>query len=112
MFRSTGRRRGKLTCRTIGQGTGWAFTGLSKSITKHETVEVLGVPPNGILVRSADGRESNISSRRAGSFDVMEPTATEVSCGDRLLRTANRRDARLWLSNSVLVSVSSVDARG
>ena len=43
-----------------------------KSFAKHETVEVLGVVPNGILVRAADGKESTFSKRHAGSFDVLE----------------------------------------
>jgi ATP-dependent exoDNAse (exonuclease V) alpha subunit len=83
-----------------------------KSIAKHEAVEVLGVGPNGILIRSADGKESNISRRHTGSFDVLEATPIEVSPGDRLLLTANRRDARLRITNGELVAVSFVDAGG
>ena len=83
-----------------------------KSIAKHETVEVLGVAPNGIVVRSADGKKSTISRRHAGSFDVLEAKPIEVSPGDRLLLTANRRDAGLRITNGELVTVSSVDAGG
>jgi hypothetical protein len=83
-----------------------------KSITKHETVEVLGVAPTGIVVRSADGKKSTISRRHAGSFDVLEAKPIEVSPGDRLLLTANRRDAGLRITNGELVTVSSVDAHG
>jgi ATP-dependent exoDNAse (exonuclease V) alpha subunit len=80
-----------------------------KSIAKHETVEVLGVAPNGIVVRCADGKTSTISGRHAGSFDVLEAKPIEVSPGDRLLLTANRRDAGLRVTNGELVTVSSVD---
>jgi conjugative relaxase-like TrwC/TraI family protein len=83
-----------------------------KSIRQHETMEVLGVAPNGIVVRSADGKKSTISRRHAGSFDVLEEKSIEVSPGDRLLLTANRRDAGLRVTNGELVTVSSVDARG
>ena len=83
-----------------------------KSITKHETVEVLGVAPTGIVVRSADGKKSTISRRHAGSFDVLEAKPIEVSPGDRLLLTSNRRDAGLRITNGELVTVSSVDAHG
>ena len=83
-----------------------------KSIAKHETVEVLGVAPKGILVRSADGKELNISERHAGSFDVLEARPLEVSPGDRLLLTANRRDAGLRITNGELVTVSAVDSAG
>jgi conjugative relaxase-like TrwC/TraI family protein len=82
------------------------------SIRKHETVEVLGTAPNGIVVRAAAGKESTISRRHAGSFDVLEAKPIEVSPGDRLLLTANRRDAGLRITNGELVTVSSVDARG
>jgi hypothetical protein len=83
-----------------------------KSITKHETVEVLGVAPTGIVVRSADGKKSTISRRHAGSFDVLEAKPIEVSPGDRLLLTANRRDVGLRITNGELVTVSSVNAGG
>jgi ATP-dependent exoDNAse (exonuclease V) alpha subunit len=83
-----------------------------KSIAKHETVEVLGVAPNGIVVRATDGKDSTISRRHAGSFDVLEPKPLEVSPGDRLLLTANRRNAGLRITNGELVTVSSIDARG
>jgi ATP-dependent exoDNAse (exonuclease V) alpha subunit len=83
-----------------------------KSIAKHETVEVLGVTPSGIVVRSADGRELTISKRHAGSFDVLEAKPIEVSTGDRLLLTANRRDTGLRLTNGELVTVTAIDAGG
>lgn len=83
-----------------------------KSIAKHETVEVLGVAPTGIVVRSADGKKSTVSRRHAGSFDVLEAKPIEVCPGDRLLLTANRRDTELRITNGELVTVSSVDAGG
>jgi conjugative relaxase-like TrwC/TraI family protein len=83
-----------------------------KSFAKHETVEVLGVVPNGILVRAADGKESTFSKRHAGSFDVLEAKPIEVSPGDRLLLTGNRRHAGLHVTNGELVTVSDVDASG
>ena len=66
-----------------------------KSIAKHETVEVVGVAPNGIVVRSADGKESTISKKHAGSFDVLEAKPIEVSAGDRLLLTG--KPPRSWV---------------
>jgi conjugative relaxase-like TrwC/TraI family protein len=83
-----------------------------KSIAKHEAAEVLGVTLNGIVVRSTDGKESTISKRHAGSFDVLEPKQTEVSPGDRLLLTGNRRDYGLRITNGELVTVAAVDASG
>jgi|CZKS01.1.fsa_nt_gi conjugative relaxase-like TrwC/TraI family protein len=89
-----------------------SFHRAARSIAKHETMEVLGVAPNGIVVRSADGKKSTISRRHVGSFDVLEAKPIEVSPGDRLLLTANRRDAGLRITNGELVTVSSVDAGG
>jgi conjugative relaxase-like TrwC/TraI family protein len=83
-----------------------------ESIAKHETVKVLGAAPNGIVVRSADGKESTISKRHAGSFDVLEAKPIEVSPGDRLLLTGNRRDSGLRITNGELATVSGVDAAG
>jgi conjugative relaxase-like TrwC/TraI family protein len=83
-----------------------------RSIRKHETVEVWGVAPNDIVVRSADGKKSTISGRHAGSFDVLEAKPIEVSPGDRLLLTANRRDAGLRITNGELVTVAFVDDGG
>ena len=86
------------------------FHAAVKSVAKYETVEVLGAAPNGIVVRSSDGKESTISGRHVGSFDVLEAKPIEVSPGDRLLLTANRRDAGLRITNGELVIVGAVDA--
>ena len=43
---------------------------------------------------------------------MLEAKPIEVSPGDRLLLTANRRDAGLRITNGELVTVSSVDAGG
>ena len=83
-----------------------------KVISKNETVEVVSVAENGIAIRSSDGTRSTISKRHAGSFDVLEAKPIEVSAGDRLLLTANRRDAGLRVTNGELVTVSGVDALG
>jgi hypothetical protein len=53
-----------------------------KSIAKNDTVEVVGVAVNGIVVRSTDGKESTISRRHAESFDVLETQPIEVAPGD------------------------------
>ena len=83
-----------------------------KSFAKHENVEVLGVTQKGIVVRSAGGKESTISKKHAGSFDVLGAKSIEVSPGDRLLLTGNRRDAGLRVTNGELATVSGLDASG
>ncbi len=95
-----------------GQSAG-VSPGPSNPFAKNETVEVVGVAENGIAVRSADGNAiQTISKRHAGSFDVLEAKPIEVSPGDRLLLTANRRDAGLRVTNGELVTVSGIDALG
>jgi ATP-dependent exoDNAse (exonuclease V) alpha subunit len=87
-----------------------AFHRPVRGILKNEAVEVLGVAENGIVIRSAHGTRSTISKRHAGSFDVLEAKRIEVSAGDRLLLTANRRDGGLRVINGELVTVSGIDA--
>ncbi len=83
-----------------------------RGISKNEAVEVVTVAENGIAIRSSDGTRSTVSKRHAGSFDVLEAKPIEVSAGDRLLLTANRRDAGLRVTNGELVTVSGIDALG
>ena len=88
------------------------FHGVAKFIAKNDTVEVARVVPGGLVVRCADGTERTISKRQARSFDVVEARPIEVSAGDRLLLTANRREAGLRTTNGELVTVSAVDDAG
>jgi ATP-dependent exoDNAse (exonuclease V) alpha subunit len=83
-----------------------------KSIAKNDTAEIVRVASSGLVVRCADGTERTISKRQAGSFDVLEARPIEVSPGDRLLLTANRREPGLRITNGELVTVSAVDATG
>jgi conjugative relaxase-like TrwC/TraI family protein len=83
-----------------------------RGISKNEAVEVVTVTENGIAIRSSDGTRSTVSKSHAGSFDVLEAKPIEVSAGDRLLLTANRRDGGLRVTNGELVTVSGIDALG
>jgi ATP-dependent exoDNAse (exonuclease V) alpha subunit len=83
-----------------------------KSIAKYDTVEVVRVAPGALVVRGSDGMEHTISRKQAGCFDVLEVRPTQVCPADRLLLTANRREAGLLITNGELVAVSAVDAAG
>ena len=83
-----------------------------KSIARNDTVEIVRVASSGLVVRCADGTERTISKRQAASFDVVEARPIEVSFGDRLLLTANRREPGLRITNGELVTVSAVDVTG
>jgi conjugative relaxase-like TrwC/TraI family protein len=89
-----------------------AFHRPVRGISKNQAVEVVTVAENGIAIRSSNGTRSTVSKRHAGSFDVLEAKLIEVSAGDRLLLTANRRDAGLRVTNGELVTVSAIDALG
>ena len=83
-----------------------------KSIARNDTVEIVRVASSSLVVRCADGTEHTISKRQVASFDVVEARPIEVSFGDRLLLTANRREPGLRITNGELVTVSAVDAIG
>jgi hypothetical protein len=83
-----------------------------KSIARNDTVEIVRVASSSLVVRCADGTERAISKRQAGSFGVLEARPIEVSPGDRLLLTANRREPGLRITNGELVTVSAVDDAG
>ena len=64
----------------------------------------------GIVVRNASGKEGRITTKQAKSFDVFEARPIEISSGDRLLLTANRRDPGLRLTNGEIVTVRAVES--
>jgi ATP-dependent exoDNAse (exonuclease V) alpha subunit len=75
-------------------------------------VEVVRVGFRGLVVRGADGTERTIPEKQAGCFDVLEARPIEVSGGDRLLLTANRRETKCRITNGELATVSAVGAAG
>lgn len=83
-----------------------------RGIAKNDTAEVVRSYPKGIVVRKADGTEHTITSKHAASFDVLEARTIEVSAGDRLLLTGNRRDRGLRATNGELVTVSAIGNAG
>jgi ATP-dependent exoDNAse (exonuclease V) alpha subunit len=83
-----------------------------KGIARNEAVEVMRTDERRLTVRGADGSEKNITGKQARSFDVFAKRLIEVSVGDRLLLTGNRREPGLRLTNGELVTVSGVDIRG
>jgi len=91
------------------------FLGFHKNVSgirKHETVEVAGIDENRILVRTESGALRTLTKKQAKAFDVLERRAIEVAVGDKLLLTANRRDATLRTTNGEIVTVSGLDGNG
>ena len=102
----------KTDFRNFRPGQFLGFHRTVEGIAKNETVEVVQVQDNGLLVRSARGRKKTISSKQAKAFDVFERRVIEIAPGDKLLLTANRRDPAFRATNGEIVTVSEVDANG
>jgi conjugative relaxase-like TrwC/TraI family protein len=83
-----------------------------KSIAKYGIAEVVRLASNGLVVRRGDGAECIVSAKQGPSFDVLEARSIEVSAGDRLLLTANRRESGLRTTSGELVTLSDVDSAG
>jgi conjugative relaxase-like TrwC/TraI family protein len=83
-----------------------------KGIAKNETVEVVRVADNGVVIRNANGEERTLTTKQAKSFEVYERRSIEVATGDRLLLTANRREKDFRATNGEIVTVSGVDPAG
>jgi conjugative relaxase-like TrwC/TraI family protein len=83
-----------------------------KGITKNETLEVVRVEGNGIVACSERGEERTVTAKQSKSFEVYERRTIEVAAGDKLLLTANRRDANFRATNGEIVTVLGVDKDG
>jgi len=83
-----------------------------KGIARNESLEVIRVEGERIIVRHESGREQTVTSRHAKSFDVLEQHPIEVAAGDRLLLTANRRERGFRATNGEIFTVAQVDAAG
>ena len=86
------------------QGCGAELLGLSG--------EVVGIRANKIVARSAKGEEREFNCKQAKCFDIYERRDIEIAPNDRLLLTANRREAGFRTTNGELVTVSGVDGQG
>jgi len=98
--------------RNFSTGQVLGFHRAVKGIAKNETVEVVRVADNGVVIRNAIGEERTLTTKQAKAFEVYERRSIEVATGDRLLFTANRRDKDFRATNGEIVTVSAVDPAG
>jgi ATP-dependent exoDNAse (exonuclease V) alpha subunit len=98
--------------RNFHEGQVLEFHRAVKGAAKNETLQVVGIRANKIVARNAKGEEREFTSKQAKCFDVYERRDIEVAPNDRLLLTANRREAGLRVTNGELVTVSGVDGQG
>ena len=83
-----------------------------KGIGKDETLEVVRGDEKGVIVRNPRREERTVTGKQAQCFDVFERRAFEVGAGDRLLLTANRRQAGFRATNGEIVRVDHVEQDG
>ncbi len=102
----------KSDARNFHEGHILEFHRAAKNAAKNETLQVVGIRANKIVARNARGEELEFTSKQAKCFDVYERRDIEVAPNDRLLLTANRREAELRVTNGELVTVSGVDDQG
>jgi conjugative relaxase-like TrwC/TraI family protein len=80
-----------------------------KGIDKHEALEVSRIEPGALIARNKSGEERTLTAKQARLFSAHERKSIEVAPGDKLLLTANRRDADFRATNGELVKVHSID---
>ena len=81
-------------------------------VRRHEALEIVRVDPHQLVARTEAGEEHVVTAKQAQAFDVYERRPIEIAPHDRLLLTANRREAGFHATNGEIVSVSRVDDRG
>jgi len=81
----------------------------ARGMEKHESLTVSRVDSGTVVARNARGEELNFTPAQTRSFSVHERQSIDVAAGDRLILTANRRDAGFRATNGELVTVHGVD---
>ena len=91
------------------QGQVLLFHRSSHGIGRNEALVVERSDRSHIIARDLNGVERMVSPTKARSFSVHERSQIEISPGDRLLLTGNRREADFRATNGELAKVRSVD---
>ena len=81
----------------------------SHGIARNEALVVELSDGSHIIARDLNGVERMVSPTQARSFSVHERSQIEISPGDRLLLTGNRREADFRATNGELAKVRGVD---
>ena len=88
------------------------FHRATKDVKRNEALEVVRAGKGKIVVRTADDRELELTSKQAKCFEVYERREIEVAANDRLVLTANRRKAGFRATNGEMVTVARVSGQG
>lgn len=91
------------------QGQVLLFQRSSHGIGRNEALVVERSDRSHIIARDQNGAERVVSPTQARSFSVQERSEIEISPGDRLLLTGNRREADFRATNGELAKARSID---
>jgi conjugative relaxase-like TrwC/TraI family protein len=83
-----------------------------KGIERNTTMEVIRAEDRGVVVRDSNGADRLLTRKQVRSFEVFERSEFEVSAGDQLLLTANRRQTGFHATNGEIVTVNHVNENG
>jgi conjugative relaxase-like TrwC/TraI family protein len=82
----------------------------ARGMEKHEALTVIRVDSGAVIARNARGEERSFTPAQTRSFSVYEQQSIDVAPGDRLMLTANRRDAGFRATNGELVTVRGIES--
>ena len=87
------------------------FHRATKHVDRNETLEVVRVDGNQLVVKNMQGNELQVTVKQTRYFEVHERRTIEIAPNDRLLLMSNRRDPDFRATNGELVTVSRMDER-
>lgn len=94
------------------EGQVLVFHRATKEIERKEALEVVRVEKHKVVARTDAGEERELTGKQAGCFEVYERRGMDVASNDRLVLTANRREAGFHATNGEMVTVSGVSEQG
>jgi conjugative relaxase-like TrwC/TraI family protein len=102
----------KTEARNFRSGQVLVFHRATKDVKRNEAVEVVRAAKGKIVARTGAGIELELTGKQAKCFEVYERREVEVAANDRLVLTANRREAGFRATNGEMVTVARVNRKG
>jgi conjugative relaxase-like TrwC/TraI family protein len=81
----------------------------ARRMEKHESLTVSRVDSGAVIARNVRGEDRSFTPAQTRSFSVHERQLIDVAPGDKLMLTANRRDAGFRATNGELVTVRGIE---
>jgi conjugative relaxase-like TrwC/TraI family protein len=98
--------------RQFHEGQVLVFHRNTPDVRRHAALEVVRIEPQQLVAQASGGAEHVVTATEAQAFDVYERRPIEIAAHDRLVLTANRREAGFRATNGEMVTVSRVDEHG